>query len=184
MMDLLFVPVMTKGRDYDNNNLCIVNLINEPVLLGYTPTPFSWSGERQWFGSSRATTRVLLQFVFQLKKFLESFRILALQALRIFYGLPIVFDSISHYPARLIKSSRVSSSRNSNVGPVFASSIRAKNSSRVNSVGSACFSATSLRRYFAARFSRFSSSAMMLMLRSISTFICIAVITLSFWVQN
>ena len=183
-MDLLFVPVMTKGRDYDNNNLCIVNLINEPVLLGYTPTPFSWSGERQWFGSSRATTRVLLQFVFQLKKFLESFRILALQAFSVFYSLLVVFDSICHYPTRFIKSSRVSSSCNSNVGPFFASSIRAKNSSRVNSVGSACFSATSLRKYLAARFSRFSSSAMILILRSISAFNCIAVIILLFGMQK
>ena len=183
-MDLLFVPIMPVGRDYYNNNLCVVNLVNEPMLLGDTSTPFSWPGIWQRLGFSRAGARVFLQFAFQFKKFLESFRIFALQALRIFYGLLIVFDSISHYPTRLIKSSSVSSSRNSNVGPVFASSIRAKNSSRVNSVGSACFSATSLRRYFAARFSRFSSSAMMLMLRSISAFSCVAVITSMFWMQN
>ena len=54
---------------------------------------------------------------------------------------------------------------------------RAKNSSFVINVGSS-FSAASLRRYLAARLSKFSSSAMILILRSNSAFICIAVITL------
>ena len=59
----------------------------------------------------------------------------------------------------------------------LASSTRAKNSSLVRRVGSASFSETSLRRYLAARFSRFSSSAMILILRRISAFICIAVMS-------
>ena len=59
----------------------------------------------------------------------------------------------------------------------LASSTRAKNSFRVRSVGSFCFSDTSLRRYLATRFSILSSSARAPRLRSISAFSCTAVIT-------
>jgi hypothetical protein len=34
-MDLLFVPIMPVGRDYYNNNLSVVNLVNEPLSYSF-----------------------------------------------------------------------------------------------------------------------------------------------------
>ena len=93
-LSLLLITVMSVGRNHDNNNLCVVNFVNETVFLRDASAPFSWSGKRQRFGFPCATARVFLQFTFQFKKFFECFRILALQALCVFYGLSVVFDSI------------------------------------------------------------------------------------------
>ena len=62
----------------------------------------------------------------------------------------------------------------------LASSTREKNSSLVRSVGSASFSATSLRRYFATRFIMGSLSARIPMSRHIWAFNCTAVISFLF----
>ena len=93
-------------------------------------------------------------------------------------------DNLVHQPTLCRNSSNDSSGNISTPSPrlicSLASSTRAKNSSLVRRVGSASFSETSFRKYLAARFSRFSSSAMILILRRISAFICIAVIIVIF----
>ena len=100
-------------------------------------------------------------------------------------------DNLIHQPTLCRNSSSDSSGNISTPSPrlicSLASSTRAKNSSLVRRVESTSFSETSFRKYLAARFSRFSSSAMILILRRISAFICIAVMSSNnyvFWLQR
>ena len=175
-MNYLLIPIMAVGRKHENNHFGVVNLIDEAVLLGDATTPLSCAvtRERFWFSSSSAG--MLFQFRFQFQQFLKGFGLFAFELPGIFNGLPLVYDGKCHYPTRAIRSSIVSPSSKRYEGPFFASSTLWKNSSLVKRVGSS-FSATSLRRYFTARLSRFSSSAITLMERSISALSCIAVMT-------
>ena len=130
------VIIMTIGGKYEHHDFSVVNLIHKTMLLGDPAAPLSSSVTRKWFGLSCTCTRMFLQLSFQLQELLKSFRFFVLQFLGILDSLLLVPDFIRHYPTRSIKSSRVSPSFNSYEGPFLASSIRWKNSSLVNSVGS------------------------------------------------
>lgn len=189
MMQCLFVAIMSIGRQYEDYDLRVVNLIDETVLLRNTPTPRPSAIPLGLFRFSRSCERMLFQFFYQFFDFAKRPWLVEPQSEQVIFSLFSKINRIScHYPTLSKNSSNVSPGSMRCTFPSRAcwrdSSIRAKNSSCVNFVGSACFSATSLRRYFAARFIRFSSSAMMLMLRSISAFSCTAVITILFCLQK
>ena len=160
---------MTISCKYENHDFCIINLVYKSMFLSDTSAPFSSAIAREWFRFASSSTRMFFQLKFQLKKFLKSFGLFISQFPDILNGLFSIFDTISHYSIRSRRSSTVSPSFNSYKGPFLASSTRWKNSSFVNSVGSS-FSETSFRKYLTARFSSFSSSAMMLKFRSNSAF--------------
>ena len=177
----LLVSIMSVCSKYENNDFRIVNFVNKPMFLGDTSAPFTRSIARKGLGLSGASARMLFQLCFQFQKFLKSLRFFVFQFSGVLNGLFLISDCVSIYYTRFRRSSMVSPSSNLYVGPFFASSTRAKNSSFVKRVASS-FSATSLRKYLAARFSKFSSSAMMLMLRSTSAFNCVVVISLSYFI--
>lgn len=101
------------------------------------------------------------------------------QPLKVLLSLCLDFHTISAHRLRIYRSSSATL-LNVTPGCFLASSTRAKNSALDISAESFSFSAASFRRYFTARFNRFSSSAMMLILRSISAFNSIEVIILVF----
>lgn len=179
-MGELFVIVMPVGPKYQHQYGIVEDSVHQAVLLSDVPAPTSLrlTLQRLWVAGSRLG--MLHKFKKHFCHLLKCFWLMALQLLHFQLCLIGVFKLI-HGGQRLLRKLCNSSAEFIRcVFPcLYSSSPRlrlSKNSSRETSVGSACFSATSLRRYLAVRFSRFSSSAIMLMLRRISAFICIAVI--------
>ncbi len=174
------VIVMPISRKHIYVNFGFEDFVNQPVLFSNGTTPLTSTVTLQLFWMARTCLRMLHQLVEQFHRFLMCCRLATTQLGQVFFCLRrknkfvhsqrelsqafISSGFVKRLPFPCLISSR-------------ASSTLAKNSSFVINVGSACFSATSLRRYLAARFSRFSSSAIMLILRSSSAFICIAVIS-------
>lgn len=161
-MERLFVVIMPVGSENQHQYRIVEDSVYQTMLLGDAPAPTSLRLPLQRFWVASTCSRMAFQLLYRLVR---------------------IVNCIFHQPTRLRNSSRVSPGNILCVLPCrYSSSPRsrlAKNSSRGISVGSACFSETSLRRYFEARFSRFSSSAIMLKLRSISAFICIAVMAIT-----
>ena len=176
----LLVSIMSVCSKYENNDFRIVNFVNKPMFLGDTSAPFTRSIARKGLGLSSACARMLLQFRNQLQCLLICFWLIVKKLSKVDLSLFPDFYCIALHRLLMYWSSS-STLANSIAGPFFASSTRAKNSSFVKRVASS-FSATSLRKYLAARFSKYSSSAMMLMLRSTSAFNCIVVISLSYFI--
>lgn len=171
---------MTIGREYVNVNLCFENLIYKAMFLRDGSTPLTTAIALQRFWMSSTCHGMFHQFIEQLDGFLKCSRLTVAQLCQILLSLFRINKGVhaqrelSHlfiswgFEKLMLLPCLICS---------LASSTRAKNSSSLRRVGSAFFSAMSLRRYLAARFRRFSSSAIMLILRRISAFICMAVIT-------
>ncbi len=166
---------MSISRENINMNYFVNNFIYQSMLLRNSTTPQLPITTFQPFWLPRTTLRMNVKFGYQCKSFLVCLGLALAQCFKVLLGLFFNFYRIMHHRPRMYWSSS-STLANRFPGCFLALSTRARNSSRENSVGPACFSVTSLRRYLTARFSKFSSSAMMLMLRSISAFISIAVI--------
>ena len=183
-MEGLFVVIMPVGGKDIHIHLSIKDLINEAVLLRDFSTPLSRAVTRKLLGMTHACTRMIHQLVQQFDGFFMGTWLIMAKHRKVFlssFGKNYFVHGQSEF-SHLFISSR---SENWTLSPrricSRPSSTRRKNSSLESSVGSACISATSLRKYLVARFSRLSFSAMMLMLRSISAFISIAVITSVFY---
>ena len=171
---------MPIGREYIDVNFGLEDFVNQSVLFGNGTTPLTSAVTLQLFGVACTCLRMQHQLVEQFHRFFVSCRLVAAQLGQIFFCLRRIYKFV--HGQRELSQAFISSGSEKRLHlPCLissrASSTLAKNSSFVIKVGSACFSATSLRRYLAARLSRFSSSAMMLMLRSSSAFICIAVMS-------
>ena len=171
-----FVIIMPVGRQYIYVNYCFNNFVYQAMLLSDATTPQCASAPLKLFRFPCTSLWVLIKFCNEFKGLLIGFGLTFAQNFKIIQSLFLNFYGVAPHKLRMYWSS---SSTLENCLPdcFFALSIRAKNSSLVKSVESS-FSETSLRRYFAARFSWVSSSAMMLILRRISAFNCMAVITL------
>ena len=187
MTNSLFVIIMPIGSNNVYVNLCIEDFVDESMLLRNLSTPLTCTVARELFGVTCACSRMIHQLVDQLHHFFVCIWIVTTKLrdvlLRSLRKNDVVHtqSELSHWFISSRSENRIPSPRRISSRP---SSTRRKNSSFVRSVGSACFSAASLRRYLAARFSKASSSAIMLILRSISAFICIAVITFIFLLQK
>ena len=134
-----FVIIVPIGSKHEHHNFGVMNLIDKSMLSGDTPTPFTDTITREWFWLTSTSTRMLSKFCFQLQKLIKGFGLFPLQFPRIFNGLSLISNLVCHYPTLSRRSSNVSPSLSSYEGPFFASSIRAKNSSLENNVGSFFF---------------------------------------------
>ena len=170
------VVVMPVGRYHQHHNLGVVNLVHQSMLVANLVSPLacSVSGELLWLAS--ACTGMLVKLTDKFQSLRVKLWLVLLQFCKVKLGFLLDFNKIAAYRLLIYRSS---SSTLSNLfdGPFLASSIIWKNSSFVMSVGSASFSATSLRKYLATRFSMLSSSAIAPRLRSISAFNCTAVMS-------
>lgn len=184
MMEGLFVVIMPIGGKDIHIHLGIKDLINEAVLFRNFSTPLSRTVTRKWLWMTRACTRMIHQFVQQCDGFSMGTWLITAQHRKIFlrsFGKDYFVHGQSEFSHLFISSRSENWTHSPRRICSRPSSTRRRNSSLESSVGSACISATSLRKYLVARFSRLSFSAMMLMLRSISTFISFAVITSVFY---
>ena len=185
MMEGLFVVIMPVGSEDEHQYGVIEDSIHQTMLFADMPTPSSLRLSFQRFGMSGACSGVLHKFMEHVCQFLKRFRFMMLQPLHVQHGFIGVVNFVHGVQRLFIKLSNSSAELMRCVFPCrYCSSPLsrlAKNSSLESNVGSDCISATSLRKYLVARFSRLSFSAMMLMLRSISAIISIAVITSVFY---
>ena len=169
MKKTLLVIVMPIGRKNVNVDLCLEDFVDQAMLLCDGTTPLTTTIPLQLLRVTRASFGMLFQFLYKLISFSISSGLRTFQFLKVFDSLWRI-DNLIHQPTLCRNSSNDSSGNISTPSPrlicSLASSTRAKNSSLVRRVGSVSFSETSLRKYLAARFSRFSSSAIMLILRS------------------
>ena len=186
------VTIMAISGKHVHMNFCFENSIHQTVLLrdGATPTVFRLPF--QGFRMPCAAFRMYGEFIQQLDRLLEGSRLTSFQLGKSFLGFRSIGDSV-HGQSEL--SQRFMSSRFVKVVPLpsaislSALSTRAKNSSRVISVGSAFRSATSFLAYRVRRFIRGSLSAMAPMLCQSSMFMelsCMAVISILwfYWLQR
>ena len=146
----LLVSIMSVCSKYENNDFRIVNFLNKPMFLGDTSASFTRSIARKGLGLSGASARMLLQFRNQLQCLMICFWLIVKKLSKVDLSLFPDFYCIALHRLLMYWSSS-STLANSIAGPFFASSTRAKNSSFVKRVASS-FSATSLRKYLAARF--------------------------------
>ena len=104
-MSELFVFIMSVGRENENNNLCIKNAIDKPVLVGDTSAPSSFGVSFQRFWMSCACGGVFVKFAYQLQRFLISVRLVLLKFLKTV--LSIFFDvyKIAFHRLRIYLSS-------------------------------------------------------------------------------
>ena len=171
----LLISVVTVSRENIDVNLFLEDSIHQTMLFSNRTTPTIFWHAFQRLRMSRTGFGMLFQFLNKLVGLLICCRFRPFQFHEVFNGLGRIYNFI-HQPTLSKKSSRVSPGSISRPSPrsicFSAFSTRAKNSSRVISVESACFSDTSLRRYLAARFSNPSSSAIILILRKISALRC------------
>ena len=173
---------MTISPQYKYEHRVVVNAIHQPMFLGDTTTPTAFWLAFQWLWMARTCLGVGLQFFQQILNFCICLGLTLAKFNQPLDSLIGIFYRVFHQPTLLRKSSRDSLGSILWVLPcLYSSSPRsrlAKNSSLETSVGSDVFSLTSLRKYFTARFSKLSSSAIRLILRRSSAFSCTAVITL------
>lgn len=180
-MERSFIAIMPVGRKHVNMNFGLENAINQSMFFRDLTTPTIFRVPFKRLRMPRACHRMLCYFIQKPNSLLKVSRLTAFKLGKSFFsfrskGYSIHLQSeLSHtfISFRLVKVIPLPSAIS-----FSALSIRARNSSSVSSVGSPCFSATSLRKYLVARLSRLSSSAMMLMLRSNSAFRCKELITL------
>ena len=183
MMKQSLVIIMAVGPQHKHQYSIVKDAVNQPVFLGDSPAPSTLWLSFQGLGVTSACLGMFHQFNKHLCHFLESLWLIVLQLLHVRLCLVSVIKSI-HDNQRLLRKWFNSSTELMRwVLPWRYSSSPlsrlARNSSLEISVGSFCFSATSLRRYFATRFSMLSSSARVPRLRSISAFNCTDVISLN-----
>ena len=172
---------MSVGSNHQYYNLRLVNSIDQAVFLGDASAPLSRPLTFELFWATSSCMRMFLQFCDKFTCLGKSLGVACLKSFQISNSILSIVYGVYHQPTRFKKSSSDSSGNMRCTSPRFAcSSERSsfwKYSACVKHVGSACFSATSLRKYFTARRRRFSSSAITRMERSISAFSCTAVIT-------
>jgi len=174
-MNYLFVIIMPISRQNIYVDFCLKNAINKSMFFSDFTTPSIFRFTFQWLRVAQSCFWVFIKLANESQRFFVSLWLKAQQVLQVCLCLFLDDNLISAHKLRIYWSSS-STLVKLLPGCFSARSILAKKSSFVIKVVSS-FSATSLRRYLAARFSRFSSSAMILMLRRISAFICTAVIT-------
>ena len=170
------ITIMPIGRQNVHMDFCFENTIDKSMLLGDFATPSAFGFTFQWFRMPQTGFGMIIKLANKSQCFLVCLGLIVKQFFQI--CLSLFFDNyfISAHRLRMYLSSSSTLSKLL-PGCFSARSILAKNSSSVIKDGS-FFSAANLRRYLAARLSRFSSSAIMLILRRISAFNCIAVIIL------
>ena len=166
------VIIMAVGSQHEHQYCIVEDAVNQPVLLGDSPAPSTLGLSFQGLGVTSASFGMFHQFNKHLCHFLESLWLIVLQLLHVQLCLVSVIKSIHDNQRLLRKWFNSSTELMRCVLPWRYSSSPlsrlAKNSSLEISVGSSCFSATSLRRYFATRFSMLSSSARVPRLRHLT----------------
>lgn len=184
----LLVTIMAVCGKHVHMNLCFEDTIYQTMFLrdGATPTVFWLPFQR--FRMPCSAFRMYGDFIQQLDRLFEGSRLTSSQLGKPFLGFGSIGDGV-HGQSEL--SQRFMSSRFVKVLPLpsaislSALSTRAKNSSRVISVGSAFRSATSFLAYRVRRFIRGSLSAMAPMLCQSSMFMelsCMAVMSIQWFI--
>jgi len=168
------VAIMSIGRQNIYMDFCFEDSIDKSMLLCDFAAPSIFRFSLQWLRMSQPGFWMIVELANKSQCFLVCFGLIVKQLFQICLSL---FLNDYFILAHRLRMNLSSSSTLSKLLPgcFSARSILAKNSSFVIKVGS-FFSPANLRRYLAARLSRFSSSAIILILRRISAFICIAVI--------
>lgn len=158
------------GKDI-NMNFSSETAVNKAVLLCDLTAPSIGRNTFERLGMTCACSGVLSYFIERLYGFLKSGRFTSSQLGQTFLDFGGIGDGIHAHRefSQLFMSSRLWKVMPLPSAISFSAlSSLAKYSSRVISLGSVCFSATSFRMYLAARFSRLSSLAIMLKSCSIS----------------
>ncbi len=70
----LFVPIMAISGEYEHYNFCVVDLVNKPMLLGYTSAPLSRSVSTELFGLASSSAGMNGKFIQQNQSFPKCFR--------------------------------------------------------------------------------------------------------------
>ena len=173
-MNRLLVIIMPISRENNHMHHSLCNLVYQTVFLRDSSTPQCTlsSFKRLRFASTRLG--MVIKLGYQGKSLLINFWFTLEKLFQVILGLLLNLYNVSAHKLRMNWSSS-STLENCLPGCFLASLIRVINSSCVKA-DSSRFSLTSLRKYLATRSISFSSSAIILILRRISAFICMEVI--------
>ena len=174
---------MPVGRENIDIDFLVKDFVDQPMLFRDAARPLACTVTRQRFGLARACARMIHQFVEQLHCFLMGIRLVATKHCQVFFGSFRINDFV-HSQSELSQAFIASRLEKRVHFPCLIcsrpSSTRAKNSSRLISVGS-CFLAVSFFRYLASCFISGSLSAISAISRQICAFSSNAVIASKFW---
>ena len=92
----LFVVIVSVSREDEHYNFCIVNFIDQTMLLGDATTPLTSPITRKRLRMTCARTRMYTQFLYQCLCFHESLWLIFCQSNQVARSLFLEINSIGH----------------------------------------------------------------------------------------